>query len=505
MSSSKGTQEQADPIVLSSMMPTTGQGRLEASRPEGWADVSLRVLDFGPIARGAVVLKPLTLLVGPNNSGKSYAAMLLHSLFETRPPDRDVFGHEPELESQYEPPPPGQQWDLPQEFVTRVVRRHMEERWEVPLSNEISRLMASPLAELVRIGRSSFRLQITSDGSTAELVYAGGPALALKGAVARRMTFHLKGLEYNGHEIEIRRREKGEYDVAFYWPGSAGIHVAHRRHLVGEVAEYIIGIAFSSLSRPCYYLPAARSGILQGHRALAAGLVRMAPYAGIKPMEVPGFSGVVADFISGILTLSERRRGLCEVAERFERDVMQGEIALRVPQQDLPTEIRYRYCETDIPLHRSSSTVSELAPLILYLKYVLEPGGVLIVEEPEAHLHPANQRAMAKLLVECVRKGLCVVVTTHSDWLVQQLSNFIMLSQLESRAVARKCGYSRDLYLRPDEVGAYVFSRERRGHGHKIDSIEVAAEGIPEDEFLRIHEALYEETVAIERDLFGGS
>lgn len=38
------------------------------------------VTDFGPIAHGAVDLKPLTIFMGPNNSGKSYMALALYAM-----------------------------------------------------------------------------------------------------------------------------------------------------------------------------------------------------------------------------------------------------------------------------------------------------------------------------------------------------------------------------------------------------------------------------------------
>ena len=40
----------------------------------------IEVKDFGPIAEGAVDLKPLTVFIGPNNSGKSYMALLVYAL-----------------------------------------------------------------------------------------------------------------------------------------------------------------------------------------------------------------------------------------------------------------------------------------------------------------------------------------------------------------------------------------------------------------------------------------
>ncbi|MFN3383605.1 MAG: AAA family ATPase, partial [Archaeoglobaceae archaeon] len=44
-------------------------------------DLEISVKNFGPIIGGEVKLRPLTVLIGPNNSGKSYVAMLFHSLF----------------------------------------------------------------------------------------------------------------------------------------------------------------------------------------------------------------------------------------------------------------------------------------------------------------------------------------------------------------------------------------------------------------------------------------
>jgi predicted ATPase len=42
--------------------------------------LKIAIQDFGPVNRGEIEVRPLTILIGPNNSGKSYSAMLIYSL-----------------------------------------------------------------------------------------------------------------------------------------------------------------------------------------------------------------------------------------------------------------------------------------------------------------------------------------------------------------------------------------------------------------------------------------
>ena len=42
--------------------------------------MELEVSDFGPIVRAKIDLRPLTVFVGPSNTGKSYLAILIYAL-----------------------------------------------------------------------------------------------------------------------------------------------------------------------------------------------------------------------------------------------------------------------------------------------------------------------------------------------------------------------------------------------------------------------------------------
>ncbi|NBH82425.1 DUF3696 domain-containing protein [bacterium C-53] len=58
--------------------------------------------------------------------------------------------------------------------------------------------------------------------------------------------------------------------------------------------------------------------------------------------------------------------------------------------------------------------VSYILPVIVALLKA-EKGDIVIVENPEAHLHPHGQRKMGELLAECAGNGIQLFVETHSD------------------------------------------------------------------------------------------
>jgi predicted ATPase len=93
--------------------------------------------------------------------------------------------------------------------------------------------------------------------------------------------------------------------------------------------------------------------------------------------------------------------------------------------------------------------VSELAPVILFLKYLVRPGDLVILEEPESHLHPASQRQMARGIARLVNAGVRVIITTHSDYFIGQVNNLLKLSRA-SRQKAVPAGKSaRKRAIRP--------------------------------------------------------
>ena len=178
----------------------------------------------------------------------------------------------------------------------------------------------------------------------------------------------------------------------------------------------ILQSSFRSFFTTSYYFPAARSGILQGHKALASSILSRVPLVGIEPFEIPTLSGVLADFIGNVLRLEKHQadRKVSEVATYLEEKACRGKVDIGATEARFEyPEIYYELAGSKLPLHRTSSMVSEIAPIILFLKYVVQRGDLLIIEEPEAHLHPDNQRTLAIAMVRLVRLGVRLIITTR--------------------------------------------------------------------------------------------
>ena len=64
---------------MTDTMPVTAQRKKTDEQTEN-RTLELEVKDFGPIVQAKVDLRPMTVFVGPSNTGKSYLAILIYAL-----------------------------------------------------------------------------------------------------------------------------------------------------------------------------------------------------------------------------------------------------------------------------------------------------------------------------------------------------------------------------------------------------------------------------------------
>ena len=256
-----------------------------------------------------------------------------------------------------------------------------------------------------------------------------------------------------------------------------------------------------------HYLPAARSGIMQSHRVIASSLVTRSTRAGLERFpELPTFSGMMADFMQRLILYEEGGSDdgpMKKIANQLENDALSGKILTTRPLPGGYPEFVYHPLNTeqDIRLTRASSMVSELAPVVLFLRGVIGRGDTLIIEEPEAHLHPAAQTQMAVTLARMVRAGVRVVVTTHSDWLLKEIGNLMREGELGEGADQPSSGGELPSALRPEEVGIWLFRKDDSASSTVEEIPFDRIEGVEPQDYEDVAEALYNRSADLQNRL----
>ncbi|MFK3772119.1 DUF3696 domain-containing protein [Pseudomonas sp. NPDC089406] len=144
---------------------------------------------------------------------------------------------------------------------------------------------------------------------------------------------------------------------------------------------------------------------------------------------------------------------------------LEGWMRMLVPNIKLVTHPYPEINRVRLSLEKAGTPVDSLLPTStgFGISYVLPivvsgllcpPGAMLVVENPEAHLHPAAQSAIGQFLAVVASTGVQVVVETHSENVI----NGVRLSAV------------RDL-INSDEIGVVFLSAIDGDTQPKIDSI----------------------------------
>ena len=465
----------------------------EISETPKHLNIEIAVKNFGPIADATINLHPLTVFVGPSNTGKTYFSTLiyaLHGIFEG-------FSHLPSGSRQ-----------MGFSALSSLLRQNNELREEFKKQNTPNRpLKFSDLPQAIRDTlQSGFKKDLESLKTEFERCFDLNSITEL---------IRLKDDQRTEMNVSLEVREKTQnlwhFDLATARSDIAVHGLVNEEALVlpkewvkskGLLYTDDIFIALSvelgKHTEKRFYLPAARSGIMQSHRVIASSLVERATRGGLTPLEIPTFSGVVADFMQQLILYEESQtphKEITRLAEAIESDVLAGRILMKPTPSGYP-EFLYRPHEIgeEIRLTRAASMVSELAPVVLFLRGGIRPGDTLIIEEPEAHLHPGAQTEIALTLAGLVRAGVRVVVTTHSDWLLKEIANLIRIGELKRKGVQKVEAMVRNNWLLPEEVGTWWFQKDGIVKHIPFD----ATEGIEPKDYEDVAYKLYDRSVNLQ-------
>ena len=241
---------------------------------------------------------------------------------------------------------------------------------------------------------------------------------------------------------------------------------------------------------------------MQSHRAIVGSLLERATHAGLENVSSPILNGIISDFLREILFIDPNDvsdSNIEKVAGEMEENILHGAIKIESAEANQYPQILYQQNELELPLLRSSSMITELAPLVLFIRHKVQKRDLLIIEEPEAHLHPEAQRKVATAIVQLIRAGIRVLVTTHSAYFLEQLANHVRLSKL-NESQRSKSSYGDNAFLEDSEITAYSFHQNENGTVVKRLSFDDDGELSPEDH-AEVSSDLYNESVRLQRDV----
>ncbi|MDX2069639.1 MAG: AAA family ATPase [Haliscomenobacter sp.] len=262
-----------------------------------------------------------------------------------------------------------------------------------------------------------------------------------------------------------------------------------------KIVTFQIATAFRSYQYT--FLPSSRSGLYTGLNSLVPIMLQLSQNRNSLPnrtIQIPSLPDHIGDYFIDLSTLnpSNENQGLDLSIKNIEHDILKGKVRFDKDRNKIFYNAKTSE-HLDLSLEESSSMVAELSSIVLFLKHVVNHKykdvvdadwrdsiqNLMIIEEPETHLHPELQIRFIETLAALIDQNIKLILTSHSDYMFNKLNNMIL-----------------DHKVDPKRIGIYHIINTPKG---SIVNPEVQAteEGMIDTNFAKSAEALFEERMEI--------
>lgn len=176
-------------------------------------------------------------------------------------------------------------------------------------------------------------------------------------------------------------------------------------------------------------------------------------------------TGMYLEFLNdmtGLNRIKPRPDTASEIVLKLFRTILEGEVNKE--------ETTYIYTTNDasMPVSAAAASIREIAPLQILAKKQNVSRCAILVEEPEAHLHPLKQRMMADIIGALSHNGAIMQITTHSDYFLRRLNELIMFAKAKKttddpdklRTLSEKVNIVEDMSIDESIIGAYLLRKQ---------------------------------------------
>lgn len=468
---------------------------------------NIKIKNFGPIKKANIDISPLTIFIGPNSSGKSYSALLTHVFLnpfdeENPPKQRFYFGrnslkclikNDAELLFNFDnkikkfiksKPKFNDSFTVPIEEFYDLINKGAGAFYKHLIEEKIKNIFGvEDLKELINLSSLDFELNFN------KLFFQKD-----------NVDFKIKNFEYY-FDITKKSQDLDMDKIVMEISVKDNVEIKLNYQVLMQVIndmeeleisglfiyDFIVSQMIDNLGMDkSFYIPASRDSLVTKFELSLSDEIN----------DLIEFSKTQKELATNFLKNKQRskKKIFYDLAHDLEIELFGGRIDFN---DNGFKEIVFSNKEKgfEFPLNLVSSSIKEVSPLILYLKYILDKGDTLIIEEPEAHMHPKFQRILAKYFVRAINQGLNIILTTHSDYIIEQFNNFIRLGNVEEKTIENLNLTEQDI-LNYKDINIYHFKNDG-DYNFIANSLEINSTGFNEENFSEVIESLYDESTFI--------
>ncbi len=460
----------------------------------------LYVKNFAKIKEAEIELAPFTLFVGDNNSGKSYLMTLVYHLFKYDGKVIDIIFKDEKIVEELE------EYKKAKDIIDNRIRTLDFDEY-IDMSLEEFNIFIDLFNVLLNKYSNEVINHIFNSSNEIILEYI---KLELNGCNFTFRKFKSKMVNDNSefYFLGIKNTNIG-MGIGFLRNGLLDIKDI-------EVVKNIINFVFNK-SLEIYYkifginevfLPVSRTGFLLSRNDIASSAIidKFDRYAVKKNNEY--LSRPIIDFLNNLNYLNylskENNKTYIEesnnIIKFFEDNLISGQININAETGNI--YYKPKNVNTEFQMYLSSAVITELAPLYLFLKYGIINGD-LLMEEPEISLHPELQQQLTRVFIKLINSGIHILITTHSDTIVQHINNMIKLNSNDEerkKYLMNKYGYDEDDLISEDKVRMYQFDIEEDGFT-KVTKLESSEYGFEVPTFNKVLKKISDEIYDFQEEL----
>lgn len=221
------------------------------------------------------------------------------------------------------------------------------------------------------------------------------------------------------------------------------------------------------------FLPASRTGLMLLYRDFFANKAdsvmsfEMREKKFIEDKNINGnLTQPIYQFLRVLQTYTEsddRKKEYKDEIDFFEKQLIEGHISAEKQNgfvYDSTTD------NMSIPMYMASSMINEMVPIMLALTDK-KSYGRLIIDEIEASLHPKKQLELVRFLNRLSNKGIKLILSTHSDTFASKMNNLYLLSEyvIQNRdyEIINKMGLQKEDLMDTKNLFVYEFINQPDG------------------------------------------